>query len=139
MNESYTYPAIFKYLTKGVEIIFPDLENCFTFCENGKKAVECAKEILSQYVYECDKSKLPKPSDVRNIKLKEDEILIMVDVWLPYYMATLKKSSIKKTLTISTWLNEIAEHNQINFSKVLQEALKEILEVEGPRKRQKGK
>jgi len=35
--------------------------------------------------------------------------------------------SVKKTLTIPYWLNKLAIRNNINFSKVLQEALKEKL------------
>jgi len=40
-----------------------------------------------------------------------------------------KSQAIKKTLTIPSWLNEMAESNHINFSKVLQEALMEKLEI----------
>ena len=38
--------------------------------------------------------------------------------------------SIKKTLTIPVWLNTISEKNNINFSQVLQEALKEKLGID---------
>lgn len=128
-NGSYTYPAIFKYYTSGVEIVFPDLENCYTFCDKEEEAVKRAKELLGQYVYNCDKENLPIPGDVRKIKFKKNEVVVIIEVWLPYYIATLKKHSVKKTLTIPNWLNEVAEHNHINFSKVLQEALKEKLEL----------
>ena len=35
------------------------------------------------------------------------------------------KKAITKTLTIPCWLNTLSEKNNINFSQVLQEALKE--------------
>lgn len=38
--------------------------------------------------------------------------------------------SIKKTLTIPAWLNTIAEKENVNFSQVLQEALKEKLGID---------
>ena len=38
--------------------------------------------------------------------------------------------SIKKTLTIPAWLNYLSEKNNINFSQVLQEALKERLGID---------
>ena len=44
----------------------------------------------------------------------------------------LKNSSnkaVKKTLTIPSWLNNLAEQNNVNFSNVLQNALKEYLNV----------
>ena len=37
----------------------------------------------------------------------------------------IRNRSVKKTLTIPYWLNEAAERNHVNFSQVLQEALKE--------------
>ena len=37
--------------------------------------------------------------------------------------------AVKKTLTVPAWLNSIAEEQHINFSSVLQQALKEQLNV----------
>ena len=39
------------------------------------------------------------------------------------------EKSVKKTLTIPSWLNELAVANGINFSQVLQTALKDKLNV----------
>ena len=41
------------------------------------------------------------------------------------------RKKIKKTLTISSWLNEVAENENINFSQTLEEALKQKLHLEG--------
>ena len=41
----------------------------------------------------------------------------------------IRNRSVKKTLTIPYWLNEAAEENKINFSQVLQDALKEKIGV----------
>lgn len=40
------------------------------------------------------------------------------------------EKSIKKTLTIPSWLNALALENNINFSKVLQDALKQQLKIQ---------
>ena len=37
--------------------------------------------------------------------------------------------AVKNTLTIPSWLNTEAERNNINFSQVLQEALKQKLNI----------
>jgi len=37
--------------------------------------------------------------------------------------------AIKKTLTIPQWLNELAEREHINFSQILQSALKDALGI----------
>ncbi|MCI7442625.1 MAG: type II toxin-antitoxin system HicB family antitoxin, partial [Clostridium sp.] len=41
----------------------------------------------------------------------------------------INNQSVKKTLTIPRWLNNLAEKNNINFSQLLQSALKDILNV----------
>ena len=38
--------------------------------------------------------------------------------------------AVKKTLTIPKWLNYLAEKNNINFYQVLQEAIKEKLNID---------
>ena len=37
--------------------------------------------------------------------------------------------AIKKTLTIPEWLNELAVNNHLNFSQILQDALKQKLNL----------
>lgn len=132
-KETYTYPAIFKYADKKIYISFPDLESCSTFAENEEDAIEFAKQILSLYIDGVDENDLPVPSSIKNIKTKKDEVVVLVEVWMPYYRASIKEYSVKKTLTIPGWLNVIAEQNKINFSKLLQESLKETLCVEEPK------
>ena len=41
----------------------------------------------------------------------------------------IESKAVKKTLTIPYWLNELAEKNQINFSQILQNALKEYMQI----------
>jgi hypothetical protein len=43
--------------------------------------------------------------------------------------ATAKNTEIKKTLSIPAWLNTQAERQGVNFSRVLQDALKEYLNI----------
>jgi hypothetical protein len=46
---------------------------------------------------------------------------------MPIIRDEIENRAIKKTLTIPKWLNDIAEINKVNFSHVLQSALKEHL------------
>jgi len=65
---------------------------------------------------------LPVPSDVDT--LKGDKVMLVVaDV------ENIKSQTryIRKTLSIPHWLNAAAEKEHLNFSGVLQEALKERL------------
>ena len=60
---------------------------------------------------------------------KENEYLIYVDVWIPPILDKIQNQSVKKTLTIPFWLNEEAEKHKVNFSLLLQTALKEYLGI----------
>ena len=46
------------------------------------------------------------------------------------YLKDVNVKLIRKNVTIPSWLNEVAKRNNINFSKILQEALEKELEIE---------
>ena len=64
---------------------------------------------------------------IEKIDLKDGEFLIYIDVWISPILEKAKNQSIKKTLTIPKWLNDEAEKHSLNFSNILQTALKETL------------
>ncbi|MGM9572378.1 MAG: hypothetical protein ACI3ZR_09205 [bacterium] len=47
----------------------------------------------------------------------------MIEVFMPSFREKQAKKFVKKTLSISYWLNAEAEHYNINFSQALQNAL----------------
>ena len=74
------------------------------------------------------KHNIPFPSsENKKIDLKDGEFLIYIDVWISPILEKAKNQSIKKTLTIPKWLNDEAEKHSLNFSNILQTALKETL------------
>ena len=52
-----------------------------------------------------------------------DGLLTLVDIDFTAYRNKLRNKAVKKNCTIPYWLNKKAEEMDINFSKVLQEAL----------------
>ena len=64
-----------------------------------------------------------------DIELEKDEFLVLVEFNLIEYLKNTSDKAVKKTLTIPSWLNNLAEQNNVNFSNVLQNALKEYLNV----------
>lgn len=59
----------------------------------------------------------------------EDAFVSLVTVDVEEYAKKHFEKSVKKTLTIPAWLNDIAVENGINFSQTLQTALKEQLNI----------
>lgn len=48
---------------------------------------------------------------------------------MPLVRNEIEEKSVKKTLTIPQWLNKVAKENNVNFSQLLQTALKEYLKI----------
>lgn len=129
------YPAIFYKEKDGYSVIFPDLNYLSTCGENLNDAMEMAIDCLAGYLYtaKLDDDKLPTPSkidDIRPIDIAntigfdgKDSFINLISVDLEDYAKTHFNKSVKKTLTIPEWLNREATKKNINFSKVLQEAL----------------
>lgn len=44
------------------------------------------------------------------------------------YMKKYHANKVRKNVTIPEWLNDLAEENDVNFSRVLTEALERILQ-----------
>lgn len=129
------YPAIFYKEKNGYSVIFPDFNYLSTCGENLNDAMEMAIDCLAGYLYtaKLDDDKLPMPSkidDIHPIDIAntigfdgKDSFINLISVDLEDYAKTHFNKSVKKTLTIPEWLNREATKKNINFSKVLQEAL----------------
>lgn len=78
---------------------------------------------------EDDGEELPKPSDLKGIEVKENEIKTLVDVDFADYRRKNDLKTVKKNCTLPSWLCYEAERQGINFSATLQEALKEKIGV----------
>jgi len=128
-KDTYVFPAIFTYEEDGISIEFPDLPGCLSCADTTDEAIRMAKEALALHLYgmEEDNDKIPKDNPINNINLLKNQIPLLIEVHMPLYRTAIENQSIKKTLTIPQWLNKIAEQNKINFSQVLQSALKEQL------------
>lgn len=82
------------------------------------------------YDYEEDGESIPEPSDIRNIPVDENSIVSMVCCDTVEYRKLYDNKAVKKTLTIPNWLNTLAERAGVNFSTVLQNALKQQLNIQ---------
>ena len=135
------YPACIYHDDEGYTIIFPDLNALATDGRTFSEAMDHAVDCLAGYVYIAQQRRetLPEPSDPSSVdpqKVTEElfpgepscECFVsMISVDVPSYARSHFEKSVKKTLTIPAWLNKPAEEKHLNFSQVLQEALKEKL------------
>lgn len=135
------YPACFFKDEDGYTVVFPDLENGnLSTCGKGlNEALMMAIECLASYIYTEEKlgHEVPNASLQSNINIDDvekpfieagcspsnEKFINLVSVDVATYAKEHFEKSIKKTLTIPVWLNDLALEQNINFSQVLQEAL----------------
>lgn len=124
--ERYFYPAVFTY-EEGREIAveFPDL-NCATSGENDDDALLSARELLGCVLFglEEDGEPIPAPTPLADIRVQDNERSVLVDVYMPAVRLASVNRSVNRTVTLPAWLNAAALERGINFSQVLQDALK---------------
>lgn len=129
----YYYPAQFvNEGEKGYSIIFPDLP-CSTMGENFEDAMKMAKDSLELqlYTHEVDGDEIPTPTDIRELEVPENGFVTYVEADTLNYRKFYKSTkAVKKTLSIPEWLNEAATNRDVNFSAVLQKALKEEIGID---------
>lgn len=130
MKDAYTFPCIIKFdeEDKIYYVRFPDIEEAFTDGDSLKEAVYNAQEVLGLVIYEREKMgrEIPKTTESM-IKTGENESLSYISVWMPLVRDRIEEKSVKKTLTIPKWLNDLAEENNVNFSQLLQVAIKKYI------------
>lgn len=124
--ERYICPAVFTY-EEGQEIavVFPDLDVA-TSGENDADALASARELLGCVMYglEEDGAELPVPTALNAVALESNERVVLVDVYMPSVRMAQNNRSVNRTVTLPAWLNAAALERNINFSQLLQEALK---------------
>lgn len=126
----YVYPAVFHPLDDGgLFISFPDLPGCMTEGNDIAEALFMARDALETWLAgaEDHKDLIPAPSAPPEVQSPEFVNLVMADTtaWRKKY----DSKAVKKTLSIPNWLNTKAEEAGVNFSQILQDALKERLHI----------
>ena len=128
----YAYPAIFMPEANGqFSVRFPDLRGCNTGGNDIKDAIDMAEDALclTLYMLERDGKEIPRASDIKAFILSQGEFVNLIACDTDEYRKFFASKAVKKTLTIPEWLNDEAERKNVNFSAVLQEALKEYLNL----------
>jgi len=131
MNKLF-FPSIFHAEDTGFSVTVPDIDGCFTEGDTIEEAYLNAVEAIGLFFEEINDHKLeiPSISKASNLHCHEGEFLVLIEFDMLAYRKKHENKAVKKTLTIPLWLNTLAEQQHINFSKVLQTALKEKLHIQ---------
>lgn len=131
-KDRYSFIAIFHYADDGISISFPDLEGCYPCAETEDEAFKNAREALGLHLWgmEQDKEEIPTSTPLKDIQLEDGEIPVMVDVFMPPVRERINNKFVKKTLSLPAWLAALADKDNINCSKIFQNALIEYLNID---------
>lgn len=129
-QKRYFYPAIFTYKDGyDIAVTFPDL-GVATCGSDDKDALLSAKELLGCVLcgLEEDGEEIPNPTPMSQIKAEPNERVVLVEIYLPTFKLANQTKSINRTVTLPAWLNALALEYEVNFSHLLQEAIKKHLD-----------
>ena len=125
MKNTY-YPAVFHPEDAGYSVFIPDIPGCSTQGDTMDEAVEMAKDAIGLMLE--GESEYPRSSAPSALSLGREDFVVMIP-FNPAEYARKNNRSVKKTLSLPAWLNEAAEAAHLNFSGVLQDALKAKLDI----------
>lgn len=117
------YPVLMKRTDDGYYVEIPDMGTA-TQGNDIAEAMEMARDAigLMGIDYQEDGEAIPEPYSVE-FSVDGFDISTLVDIDFLEYRKKLENKAVKKNCTIPYWLNEQAEKEGINFSRLLQEAL----------------
>jgi predicted RNase H-like HicB family nuclease len=125
----YVYPAILYPDDGQVGVTVPDLPGCHTFGSNKAEALLMAKDAIETWLWDAENKNdhIPEASELLPAKQGEISTLIVADT--DEYRRTNDTRAVKKTLTVPAWLNHQAENANAPFSQILQQGLKQYLNI----------
>ena len=122
----YVYPAIFHPNEDGsFTITYPDLPGCISEGKSLGNAMYMAQSALTQWIeYLTDKKQeIPTARNLNEIETFQNEFVSLI-------RADVKDGRVvKRTVSIPKWMDDKVSEAGLSLSRVLQDALKERLNV----------
>ena len=127
----YVYPIILSPEKEGGFSVFvPDL-GIGTQGETITECIDMARDAIGLWgICEQDVGHPIPESSSLTPPHKQNEITTLVDVDFVAYRKANDMRTIRKNVTLQSWLNDLAEKEGINFSQVLSDGLKQRLGIQ---------
>jgi predicted RNase H-like HicB family nuclease len=124
-----TYLAVFERDEEpGISVYFPDVPGCISCGDDFDHAMKMAKEALALHIYgmEKDGEQAPERTD-RIPEIKSGDMVVPVSVYPDMFREEMNNRREKTTVTIPHWLKSAAEAEGLNYSRLLETAIKDAL------------
>jgi len=125
---AYVYPAVFHHNDDdgSYTIIYPDIPGCISEGKTLENALYMAQAALKQWL-ECTidfQETIPTASRAEDVPCGQGEFVNLV-------RAELKdERAVRRTVSIPRWMNDAAASSHLSLSRVLQDALKDRLNIQ---------
>ncbi|MCL2548574.1 MAG: type II toxin-antitoxin system HicB family antitoxin [Symbiobacteriaceae bacterium] len=126
----YVYPAILRQGDNSVGVSIPDLPGCHTYGNDLADALIMAKDAVEMWLWSAEDEGIPIPPASDNLSPGLGETCTLVVADTTEYRKANDARAVKKTLSIPSWLNQMAEKANAPFSQILQQGLKSYLNIE---------
>lgn len=132
------YPVFFTKTNSNILVEVPDF-NILTEGKDFSDAIEMARDAieLKCVSMEDDKEIIPEPSKITDLDIDtgvfsdEGETMISyVDIDSTLYRRQIDMKTVRRNVSLPSWLNNAAESAGVNVSNILQEALINTLKLE---------
>ena len=130
IKERKAYPIVISKESDGLFYVeIPDFDIA-TQGESIADAMEMARDAIGLMGIDFmdDGKEIPEPGS-KEVIADKDDIVTLVDVDFMEYRKKVDNKAVKKNCTIPYWLNVEAEKAGINYSKLLQEAIMQVLGI----------
>ncbi|MDE6313181.1 MAG: type II toxin-antitoxin system HicB family antitoxin [Lachnospiraceae bacterium] len=121
------YPAIFMPCIEkdGYTVTFPDLPGCVSEGDNLIDAIEMGTDAASGWILlELEEgNSIPAASEFTELEVPTGSFVNLLVLDMDTYSEKYGEKTVRKNITLPAWLNTFGEKNNVNFSKILQDAL----------------
>lgn len=123
------YPVVFTKLEDGGYMAYvPDLQ-INTQGEDLPEAISMARDAIGLVGIDMEDDGKPFPTPSSNVEHPVGTIVSLVDVDLLAYRRANDRKTVRRNVTLPSWLNAAANEAGLNVSAILQAALKQRLDI----------
>ena len=132
------YPVFFTKTNENILVEVPDF-SILTEGNDMNDAMEMARDAieLECVSMEDNNEKIPSPSDLKDLDITNgtfaddgETIVSFVDIDSAIYRKKIDTKTVRRNVALPSWLNYEADQAGVNVSRILQEALMNVLKVE---------
>lgn len=130
MKQKMAYPIVLKRTDDGYYVSIPDFDTG-TQGETIADAMEMARDAIGLLGIDMEDEgkELPEPNII-SPEIVPGDIVTLVDVDFAEYRKKVDNKAVKKNCTIPYWMSVEADKAGINYSRLLQEAISNVLGIE---------